>query len=156
MARSRIKAKGRRAAGSFAALPHIVMDSEDFRCLSGSAMKVLMCLLRQYTGKNNGDLSASYKDAKSWGIGSKSTLTRALEELQERNLIQQTREGRFLNPGGQCALYELTWQARDECDGKIDAPATNTPLRKFSLERAKNPVQKLYPERTESVPKGGH
>ncbi|GAA5138047.1 hypothetical protein GCM10023339_78590 [Alloalcanivorax gelatiniphagus] len=156
MALSRVKAKSRRAAGSFAALPHIVMESGDFRCLSGSAMKVLMCLLRQYTGKNNGDLSASYTQVKAWGIGSKSTLTRALEELQERNLIQQTREGRFLNPGGRCALYALTWQAIDDCDGKLDVGGTNVPPRKFTLGQAKNPVQKPYPERTESVPKGGH
>jgi len=37
VARSRLKAKGRAEVGTFALLPHAVMDSEDFRSLSGSA-----------------------------------------------------------------------------------------------------------------------
>ncbi len=61
MARRRHKAKGRAEAGTFALLPHAVMDSEDFQSLSGSALIVLMCLLRQYRGSNNGDLSAEFE-----------------------------------------------------------------------------------------------
>ncbi|UVE19165.1 hypothetical protein NVV93_07260 [Pseudomonas sp. LS44] len=152
MARKRPKANGRKESGSFAALPHIVMDHDDYKSLSGSAMKVLMCVLRQYKGGNNGDLSASFTQAKPWGIGSKSTLTKALNELQERDLITCTRQGRFIKPGGCCALYAVTWQPIDECGGKLEVSSTITPPRKFSLERAKNPVQKLYPLRTETVP----
>ncbi|MFU5998453.1 hypothetical protein ACM7QE_07420, partial [Pseudomonas aeruginosa] len=80
------------------------MDSEDFRALSGGALKVLLGLLRQYRGANNGDLSATFASASGWGVGSKATLAKALEELQERNLVIRTREGRFIKPGGCCAL----------------------------------------------------
>ncbi|WP_296219609.1 hypothetical protein [Pseudomonas sp. UBA2684] len=74
MARSLRKSKGRNPSGSFAALPHLVMDSEDFRALSGGALKVLLGLLRQYRGTNNGDLSASFGQAQGWGVNSSSTL----------------------------------------------------------------------------------
>lgn len=152
MARRRHKAKGRAEAGTFALLPHAVMDSEDFQSLSGSALIVLMCLLRQYRGSNNGDLSAEFSRVTLWGIGSKSTLAKALLELQARNLILRTREGRFMKPGGYCALYALTWQAIDECDGKIEVAATATAPRKFSLERTKHPVQKVNGQGTKTVP----
>ncbi len=151
MARNRQKSKGRAEAGTFALIPHAVMDCKDFRSLSGSSMCVLMCLLRQYRGNNNGDLSAEFSRAKDWGIGSKSTLAKALVELQERNLIVRTREGRFTNPGGRCALYAVTWQPIDECGGKIELSATVTAPRKFSLERAKRPVQKMNRLSTEIV-----
>lgn len=152
MARNRLKSKGRSESGTFALLPHKVMDSEDFRALSHSALAVLMCLLRQYNGHNNGDLSAEFSRATTWGIGSKSTLAKALVELQARNLILRTREGRFMKPGGSCALYAITWQSIDECDGKLEVPASVTAPRKFSLERAKHPVQKLGNSSTETVP----
>lgn len=142
MARSLRKSKGRNPSGTFAVLPHLVMDSEDFRALSGGALKVLLGLLRQYRGSNNGDLSASLGQAQGWGVNSSSTLAAALKELQERNLIIRTREGRFTKPGGCCALYALSWQPVDECAGKIEIGATITPPRKFSMERTENPLRK--------------
>lgn len=148
MAQGRRRAKGRKESGSFSALPHAVMDSEDFRTLSGSGLKVLMCLIWQYRGTNNGDLSASYTQVKKWGIGSKTTLAKALVELQERNLIIRTREGRFTKPGGCCALYAITWKPIDECGGKLEVSSTATPHRNFSLERAKNAVPKMYRQGT--------
>ena len=124
------------APGTYFAVPHALHDSEDFRLLSGCALKILFGLIRQYRGHNNGDLSASFTQAKLWGINSKTTLAKALDELQERNLILRTREGRFINPGGRCALYALTWKPIDECDGKLEVAATVTAPRKLSLERA--------------------
>ncbi|WP_457788334.1 hypothetical protein [Pseudomonas sp. PL-6] len=126
------------------------MDSEDFRALSGGALKVLLGLLRQYKGTNNGDLSASFTQAKDWGMNSRTTLAKALRELQECDLIRCTREGRFIKPGGCCALYALTWKPIDECGGKLEVSPTTTPPRKFSLERAKNPVQKVDALRPEN------
>lgn len=150
MARNRNKVKGRKDSGTFAALPHIVMDSDDFGALSGNALKVLLGILRQYRGANNGDLSASFTQAKQWGMNSRTTLAKALRELQERDLIVCTREGRFIKPGGCCALYAVTWKPIDECGGKLEVSHTTTPPRKFSLERAKNPVQKVDALRPES------
>lgn len=136
MAMDRRKAKSRKESGTFSLIPHVVMDSKDFRALSGAALKVLLGLLRQLRLANNGDLSASFTQAHAWGIGSKSTLSKALDELQERDLIVCTRQGRFMKPGGCCALYAVTWKPIDECGGKLEVGHTITPPRKFSLERA--------------------
>ncbi|MEH6686510.1 MAG: hypothetical protein V7693_04540 [Halopseudomonas sabulinigri] len=126
MARKRAQIKGRQDSGTFALLPHTVMDSEDFRMLSGNGMKVLLGLMRQFRGSNNGDLSAPFKMAKYWGINSKSTLSKALKELQKRRMITRTREGRFMKPGGCCALYALTWRTIDECGGKLEVSTTTS------------------------------
>jgi hypothetical protein len=63
------------------------------------------------------------------GFVSKDTLQRAKRELLEKQLIIQTREGRFTNPDGVCALYALTWLPLDECGGKLDV--TTIPARRF-------------------------
>lgn len=73
-------------AGAFT-LPRLLMAHEDFRELSGSAMRVLMALGYQHNGRNNGDLSATHKTMEAWGGMSHTTLARALRELQERLLM---------------------------------------------------------------------
>lgn len=126
------KTKNRRQSGWFARLPAVLMDTEDFRMISGSAHKVLLALLRQYRGNNNGDLSIPHSEARKWGIGSKTTLQKAIQELIDRNLIIKTREGYFTNPGSKCCLYAVTWEPIDECGGKLDVEPTTTAPRKFN------------------------
>lgn len=121
--------------GGFAGIPRIVMESEDFRQLSSSAKVALLVLAYQYRGQNNGDLTAAASELRKWGVRSKITAQKAVQELLAANLIIRTREGRFQNPGGRCALYALTWQPVDECGGKLEIRPTTTPPRKFSLER---------------------
>lgn len=118
----------------FSSIPHFVLDSPDFRNLSGRAVKALLILVRQFNGHNNGDLSAPFKYAREWGFSSKTTLAKALKELRERNLIIVTREGKFLTPGGVCTLYALTWEPINECKGKISVNPTDKPLRNFAME----------------------
>ena len=133
---------------SFAGIPRIVMDTDDYKSLNGSAIKLLLELAYQYRGKNNGDLSATFSVMKKRGFKSKETLTNAIKALVDARLIEKTREGMFMNPGGKCALYALTWNNRDECQGKHDMKPTNAPIRKFSLEK-----QKALPEnRTKFAP----
>ena len=108
-----------------AGIPRHVMASADYRHLSGNAVKLLVALAYQFRGKNNGDLTATYSVMhERFGFRSKATLTRALKELLAKNIITKTREGMFLNPGGRCTLYALTWSPIDECDGKLDVPPT--------------------------------
>ena len=122
--------------GPYAALPHIILDHPDFLALSGSALKVLLFLMRQYRPGKNGDLSATFTDMKKRGIGSPSTLSKAINELQEAGWILRTRTGYFTNPGGRCALYALTWQAIDECPSKdLEVAASITAPRKLTLEK---------------------
>jgi hypothetical protein len=122
--------------GGFAGIPRIVMESEDFKGLSSSAKVILMVLAYQYRGSNNGDLTAAPAYLRNWGIRSKVTAQRASAELLEARLIVRTRDPIFLNPGGRCALYALTWQPIDECNGKLEVTSTTTPPRKFSRNQA--------------------
>ncbi|MCY1292931.1 hypothetical protein [Pseudomonas sp. D(2018)] len=142
MVANRRKAKGRSPSGTYAVIPHVVMDSEDFLAISGAALRVLLGLLRQFRGANNGNLSATIQQSRVWGVKSPSTLVIALQELMDRNLIIRTRDPKYCNPGGICALYALSWLAIDECGGRLDVDPTATPPRKFSLEESNHPVRK--------------
>lgn len=141
MSNSRRSSKGRvDAPGGFAGIPRIVMKHMDYQGLSGTAVKLLLELSGQFKGANNGDLTTAFSILKNRGFRSKATLSRSIKELLQARMIVLTREGRFINPGGRCALYALTWTAIDECPGKdLSIQPTITPHRKFSLELNKNP-----------------
>lgn len=124
------KATGRGKSESYAAIPRQVMRSADFRALGPNAVRVLLWLAHNFKGRNNGDLAATLSLAKYWGIGGKDTLSNAIEQLIEAGMIVRTREGRFTNPGGRCALYALTWLPIDDCPGKdLDVRQTHGALR---------------------------
>lgn len=120
MTRTRRTMKGRADGGGFIKLPHAVMDSPGYIGLSGSGVKLLADMARQYRGHNNGDLSAAWKIMRVRGWKSRDTLTRALAELLAAGMIEKTRQGGL----HLCSLYALTWYAIDECNGKLDVPAT--------------------------------
>ncbi len=117
--------------GGYLALPKVVMEHEDFREISPSSHKVLMALSCQYNGKNNGDLSATLTTMKAWGGMSHTTLGKALRELQERRLIVKTRDALIGREGARCALFAITWQPIDPCEGKLDVADTSTPPRRW-------------------------
>ena len=78
------------------------------------------------------------------------TISVAVKELMNADLIIRTREGKFQNPHSRCALYAIAWHPIDECIGKdLEVGSTIAPPRKFSLE-------KLLPKTpfTESVASG--
>ncbi|AZL76525.1 hypothetical protein EI693_18900 [Pseudomonas oryziphila] len=94
------------------------MQSERHRSLSFAARVVLGEMMVQYNGKNNGDLVATRTIAKSWGIGSPSTLQKALRELIDGKWIVMSRVSYFSKTGSRCSLYALSWLPIDECIGK--------------------------------------
>lgn len=118
--RSRQKHKGRREGGTFAALPHVVLDSANWRNCSAPAIKLLCELARQFNGHNNGDLCATLSLLKTRGWKSSDTISWALKELRHYGLIALTRQGGLLGP----SLFALTWIAIDECGGKLEVPVT--------------------------------
>ena len=142
------RAKNRRYAG----IPHDVMESSSYCGASGNALKLLLELARQYNGYNNGDLSAAFSVLKSRGWRSKKTLSRCLTEMMERGLIVKTREGWFSNPGGRCALYALTWQRIDECEGKdLELRPSRGPYRSFGVESFEKPSAEIDTSPTSNV-----
>ncbi len=140
MARNRSKVKSRSdGAGGYGALYRHIWQHPDYCQLSGNAAKLLMDFACQYNGRNNGDLTNAYSVLSSRGWRSRGTIQRATKELLDARLIVQTREGRFINPGGVCALYAVSWRPIDDCPGKgLSIGPSNTPPRKFSLENSKN------------------
>lgn len=128
MKRKNMNAKGRRINGKFLAIPETVYNHNDFKSLSKRALKLLIDLLTQYNGCNNGDLCASMTLMKRRGWKSNDQRTKALKELLEKNLIVLARQG----GRRRASLYAITWQSIDKCKGKIDIRPTDKPWRNFS------------------------
>ena len=134
---SRIKAKGRRETGRFVAFPHTVIKTQDYIGLSYKSKVLLMDLALQYYGSNNGDLTVALAVLRNRGWKRQATISEAVKELLDADLIIRTREGQFRNPHSRCALYAITWQPIDECNGKdLCVNPTTTAPRKFSFEKS--------------------
>lgn len=101
-------ARQNRDGGRFLALPHVVMESEAFKSLTGQQIKLLIDIAMQVKGANNGRLSASWRYlSEERGWTSKSPIRPALTALEEKGLIFCTRVGRFPSVP---AWYAVTWQ----------------------------------------------
>lgn len=119
--RSRQKYKGRKEAGTFTRIPHAVQDSANWQSCSGTAIKLLCDVARQFNGKNNGDLCASIGVLRSKGWKSPDTLRWALQELRHYGFLTLTRQGGLNCP----SLYALSWREIDHCGGKLDCAPTS-------------------------------
>jgi hypothetical protein len=115
-------AKAKRDPGGFVPLPNIVIRSAQFAQLSAHAVKLLVDLLGQYNGGNNGDLCATWTVMQPRGWRSRDTLAKALAELIERGFVTQTRQGGRHAP----SLYAVTFYALDE-QPKLDVRAAAYP-----------------------------
>ena len=122
--------------GQFMQLPYAVLDSPSYIGASSSSKQLLIDIFRQFNGRNNGDLSASFTLMQKRGWKSKSTLARALEGLLKAELIITTREGWFQGKhSSRCALYAVTWLGINECNGKdLEVKPNPRPRRAFTLE----------------------
>ena len=132
---SRNKVKGRRMIGRFIGLPHVVIKNKDYVDLSYKSKALLIDLMLQYKGRNNGDLTTALAILRDRGWKRQATIGEAVKELIDANLIIRTREGQFRNPFSRCALYAVTWQPIDDCKDKdLNVNPTSTAPRKFSFE----------------------
>lgn len=125
MARSKWKAgKAKRDGGAFAALPHVVLESPGYRMASHTARSLLIDIAMQYTGSNNGKLTACEKYLKPKGWRSNDTVVRARRELIDCGLLIETRKGGFPNTS---AWFALSWHGLDQAQGlDIDAKRYRT------------------------------
>ena len=117
-----LRQKGRRSSDSFIRIPHHVVNHENFRTLSPRATKLLIDLLAQFRGYNNGDLAATLKMMQERGWNSSDQLNKAKNELVDRDIIWVTRQG----GRNKCNLYAVTFFPIDECKGKLDVASTRT------------------------------
>ncbi len=124
----------KRKNGRFIAIPHNVLNCPDYMALSSIAKSVLIELVMQYNGSNNGDLSLAWSVMKSRGFGAESTVIRGKKTLLERKIITEVRKGIAMGGIRLCSLYALNWLRVDEVfypDGslKYQVPITNGLLR---------------------------
>jgi hypothetical protein len=91
----------------------------------------LMDIVRQYNGRNNGDLCVTLTVMKARGWNSNSTMRKALKALTEAKLVLLTRQGSI----NKCSLYAFSWLPIDECGGKLEVNATRTPPIQLSIPR---------------------
>ena len=140
MATNRYKGnRSKREAGSFVSLPHNVIRSQNFVSLSAHAVKLLIDLLSQYKGNNNGDLCATWTLMQRRGWKSKDTLNKALKELRLRDWLETTRQGGRHKP----TLYAVTFIAIDSCGGKLDVLATASPRGSWKKNEPLPPMPNL-------------
>jgi len=107
-------------SGRFAALPHAVMDSTAFMGASDSARSLLLELVRQHTGKNNGHFQLTSGWLRRRGWKSSDMVQRAKVELIARQLAIKTRLG-GLNAGPD--LWAVTWLPISDYAGLTEVSA---------------------------------
>lgn len=109
----------------FAGVSHDVIDSAAFADLTGEAVRLLLIIARQYDGLNNGRMQAAHSYCRARGIGSESTLQRAVSSLIAHGFIYRTR-GHGIDPRlgkNLPARYACTWLSLTKnrkglfCDG---------------------------------------
>lgn len=77
----------------FVALPLGVLQSDEWAALPVAAVKLVIDLAAQYTGKNNGRLCPSYDVLQRHGWASKATLLRAKVAIHKTSFVIMTRRG---------------------------------------------------------------
>lgn len=94
----------------FAALPHDVIDSAAYIALSKVERALLLEMVRQYNGKNNGLLRCNVRKLGVRGFSSSGTLHRAKKMLINAGFLYETCAG---GRPAKASWYALTWRPLD-------------------------------------------
>lgn len=129
MPRSRNKIRGRGKSPPFVRLFHKLLDHPDYISLSHPAKALLIDVMRQYNGHNNGDFCVTLSLLSKRGWTSNDTLRRALNQLLASGLLIQSRQGGRNYP----SLYAITFEPINDCGGKIEIAPTQAAPRPLSL-----------------------
>ncbi|MGF1871142.1 hypothetical protein [Photobacterium indicum] len=121
--------------GSFIKVPAFMFDSAAYTALSSNARDVLMQLLRQYRGGNNGNLTAIWGDHENLvSIKSEKTFKNAVSELLNEEFIEITGTGTTSKKGKPPYLYAITWLEVDPPMGNSNRIIKSSPARKPQRE----------------------
>ena len=117
--------------GSAFIIPVSLLRHTNFVRLSPFACKLVLDLARQYSGFNNGYLSAALSILKPVGWKSESTIREAVAECLHYKMIILSRQG----GRNRCNLFALTWHRVHEKAGKpLDISATMSPSNSWKEE----------------------
>lgn len=149
----------------YSPVPHELVDSAAYADLQGEAIRLLMIVARQWNGQNNGQLHASFSYCQARGIGSKSTLQKAVASLIAHGFLFRTRSHGFIDGKNIPARYACTWLPLTKnrkglwCDGfvlnayKKWGPEKNSEVQKVDHTCTKNCTFSLNNRQDEPVPK---
>lgn len=118
-------AKQRKTKGRFVGIPYNVANSHQFAELSYRAKSLILDLLLQYNGHNNGSLSACHTLMKNRGWP-KASLYRTVKELVYAGFIVVTRQG--WKQRGRPTLLAITWNGIDEAKIEYDEGIKPSPI----------------------------
>ncbi|AGW92083.1 hypothetical protein N234_18777 [Ralstonia pickettii DTP0602] len=104
----------KRSTERFIGIPHWVMQSAAYRSCPHPARSLLLDIVMQYNGRNNGSLVACDKYLKPLGWLSSDVIARAKDKLLKCGLLVETRKGQRPN---KAAWYALGWRPLDVKDG---------------------------------------
>jgi len=110
----KVNAKGRNeSSDQYYIMPYVLLHSEAWRGLKGSAVKVWLEIRSRFNGRNNGKLFLSLDEgARLLGMG-KQTVGSAFKELEAKGFLVKTKQGHWY--GRQAS----EWRATDvKCDGQ--------------------------------------
>lgn len=129
--------------GGFIQIPKPIMNSIGYSKLSPQSVKLMLDLLIQYNGENNGDLCAPFSLMKKKNWKSKGTLNRAIKELLNSDFIEVSRMG----GRNKCSLYAFTFIAVDECKGKLDIKSTRTPKSSWKKHEPLQSIEQMQKDK---------
>lgn len=112
--------KRRGKSKPFVMLDKSILRSKEFSDLSFKAVKLLLDVMEQYNGNNNGDMCVTMKVARDRGWKSPGTLHAAKNELVEKGWLELTRQG----GRHKCSLFAVSLYPIDECGGKHEWRST--------------------------------
>lgn len=117
------KRKKAKRSEPFAMVPHLILDSEEYKRLPRCARDLLLQLIRQHNGTNNGAIYGAQAAIMSWcNFNSPTTAIKALRALIECGLVVVTFPGaerrsrrlglRWLTPGTNfpTEVQDRTWE----------------------------------------------
>lgn len=133
--RNRTLANGRSAprVDQYLRLTYKMLESPNFRCLSGSAVKVLFEIALHHNGYNNGKIVMSVTQLQDALRLGRQTITNALLELQACQFIVARKKGVFT--GRQASEWEVTFLSTD------GIPASNAWGQAPTLRKRRRRVQ---------------
>lgn len=141
--------------GSFALMPHAVLDSPAYIDLSPLAKCALLAIHRHFNGYNNGAIHLSTRGLhQALGTSDNPSLARAIRELETHGFVEIT-SGLEFNVRRKAREFRLTYIDTGEPSRLV--PATNDYLRwqgeprKQRRGRAKNSASETHAEKGETA-----
>jgi len=132
---------GKGGAASFVSLHHFVLNSPEFAALTGNEVRMLLELVRQYRGSNNGDLTATREQLVERGWKSHQTIDAQLTKLERKGWIVKTRQG---GKRCGCTLYAVTIWPVDACGGKHQWPIEHKASHRCKNKKTTGPISVNY------------